>query len=153
MQMMLPLNVSICSVTFSETDLVWMNLDTQDVYHFLTWEGTEGYKNLEKNRRGHTCGEEPLDLPLIPLDMNINNFQCELYENKRLGMHMFRVYQGFPTRMVYLYYISCLRYTILVGNPRYSPNTHLVCSMRIMIHFRNVNISENINKSKELWMV
>ena len=26
-------------------------------------------------------------------------------------------YQGFSTRMVYLYYISCLRYTILVGNP------------------------------------
>ena len=25
--------------------------------------------------------------------------------------------QGFPTRMVYLYYISCLRYTILAGNP------------------------------------
>ena len=25
--------------------------------------------------------------------------------------------RGFPTRMVYLYYISCLRYTILVGNP------------------------------------
>ena len=24
---------------------------------------------------------------------------------------------GFPTRMVNLYYISCLRYTILVGNP------------------------------------
>ena len=28
-------------------------------------------------------------------------------------------YAGFPTRMVYLYYIACLRYTILVGNPRY----------------------------------
>ena len=27
-------------------------------------------------------------------------------------------FQGFPTRMVYLHYISCLRYTILVGNPR-----------------------------------
>ena len=27
-------------------------------------------------------------------------------------------YWGFPTRMVYLYYIACLRYTILVGNPR-----------------------------------
>ena len=27
-------------------------------------------------------------------------------------------YRGFPTRMVYLYYISCLRYTILAGNPR-----------------------------------
>ena len=26
--------------------------------------------------------------------------------------------RGFPTRMVYLYYISCLTYTILVGNPR-----------------------------------
>ena len=24
----------------------------------------------------------------------------------------------FPTRIVYLYYISCLRYTILVGNPQ-----------------------------------
>ena len=26
--------------------------------------------------------------------------------------------RGFPTRMVYLHYISCLRYTIQVGNPR-----------------------------------
>ena len=30
-----------------------------------------------------------------------------------------RAYQGFPTRMVYLFYISYLRVTILVGNPRY----------------------------------
>ena len=30
-----------------------------------------------------------------------------------------KAYQGFPTRMVYLYYKSCLRYTILIGNPRY----------------------------------
>ena len=28
-------------------------------------------------------------------------------------------YGGFPTRMVYLYCISCLRYTVLVGNPQY----------------------------------
>ena len=28
-------------------------------------------------------------------------------------------FRGFPTRMEYLYYISCLRYTILVGNPRF----------------------------------
>ena len=27
------------------------------------------------------------------------------------------VYRGFPTRKVCLYYISCLRYTVLVGNP------------------------------------
>ena len=31
--------------------------------------------------------------------------------------HHSHTYQGFPTRMVYLYYISCLRYTILVRNP------------------------------------
>ena len=30
------------------------------------------------------------------------------------------LYRGFPTRMVNLYYISCLRYTIVVGNPRYA---------------------------------
>ena len=29
------------------------------------------------------------------------------------------VFEGFPTRMVYPHYISCLRYTILVGNPRF----------------------------------
>ena len=29
-----------------------------------------------------------------------------------------RAHRGFPTRMVYLYYISSLRYTILVGNPQ-----------------------------------
>ena len=28
------------------------------------------------------------------------------------------LYRGFPTSMVYLHNISCLRYTILVGNPR-----------------------------------
>ena len=28
------------------------------------------------------------------------------------------IIQGFPIRMVYLCYISCFRYTILVGNPR-----------------------------------
>ena len=32
------------------------------------------------------------------------------------------IYPGFPTRMVYLHDISCLRYTILIGNPR------VVCS-------------------------
>ena len=28
-------------------------------------------------------------------------------------------FRGFPTRMVYLDYITCLRYSILVGNPRF----------------------------------
>ena len=30
------------------------------------------------------------------------------------------LYRGFLTRMVYLHYLSSLRYTILVGNPRYA---------------------------------
>ena len=31
---------------------------------------------------------------------------------------MYKIWsRGFPTRMVYLHYTSCLRYTILVGNP------------------------------------
>ena len=35
------------------------------------------------------------------------------------GKVTFPVYiEGFPTRMVYIHYMSCLRYTILVGNPR-----------------------------------
>ena len=35
------------------------------------------------------------------------------------------IYRGFPTRMVYFCYISCLRYTILAGSPRYNrPNSH-----------------------------
>ena len=33
-------------------------------------------------------------------------------------------YRGFLTRMVYFYYISCARYTILVGNPRYIVEIH-----------------------------
>ena len=37
-------------------------------------------------------------------------------------------YKGFPTRMVYLYYISCLRYTILVRNPRYITGVYQVLS-------------------------
>ena len=35
------------------------------------------------------------------------------------GMHI-HAHPGFLTRMVYLYYILCLRYTILVENPRYA---------------------------------
>ena len=33
----------------------------------------------------------------------------------------------FLTRLVYLYYISCLRYIILVGNPRYLLNSSTAC--------------------------
>ena len=40
--------------------------------------------------------------------------QCKI-----LSLPAMRACRGFPTRMVYLYCTSCLRYTILVGNPQY----------------------------------
>ena len=39
---------------------------------------------------------------------------------KHIVCVMHSAYQGFLTRMVYLYYISCLRYTILIRNPWYN---------------------------------
>ena len=38
-------------------------------------------------------------------------------------MRQMWTYQGFLSRMVYLYYISCLRYTILVKNPWYAQSS------------------------------
>ena len=51
-------------------------------------------------------------------------YVCE-YEYVLTCVHAYleacgHAYQGFPVRKVYLHYISCLRYTILVGNPRYA---------------------------------
>ena len=37
-----------------------------------------------------------------------------------VGLQKMVTYQGFPTRMVYLIYISLWRCTILVGNPQYA---------------------------------
>ena len=44
-------------------------------------------------------------------------------------------YRGFPTRMVYLYYILCLRYTILVGNPWYM---HMLPYARAHMHSKHM---------------
>ena len=46
-----------------------------------------------------------------------------------------RQHRGFPTRMVHLHYISCLRYTILVGNPRYASSVIYVHLKHDMCHF------------------
>ena len=46
----------------------------------------------------------------------------DLYMCMNTNVHVclyISAYQGFPTRMVYFHYISCLRYTILVRNPQY----------------------------------
>ena len=42
----------------------------------------------------------------------------EIARDRRLEAMFGILNRRFPTRMVYLYYISCLRDTILVGNPR-----------------------------------
>ena len=44
---------------------------------------------------------------------------CYNIEGCRAEMCISTIYRGFPTRMAYLYTTSCLRYTILVGNPGY----------------------------------
>ena len=53
------------------------------------------------------------------------------------------IYRGFPTRMVYLYYISCLRYTILVGNPRYTyTHTHIYIYIYIYIYHGQITCNQ-----------
>ena len=42
-------------------------------------------------------------------------------------------FRGLPTRMVYLYYISCLRYTILAGNPQFDKIIIIIIIIMIMI--------------------
>ena len=41
-----------------------------------------------------------------------------------------------PTRMVYLHYISCLRYTILVGNPDHTGNVNVNAATHALNHLR-----------------
>ena len=68
---------------------------------------------LARGRREEEIGMEPTELGLSVI--GIGNIR------------------GFLTRMVYLYYISCLRYTILVGNPRYR-----ICSRMHVCHVGQV---------------
>ena len=57
------------------------------------------------------------------------------------------VFQGFPNRMVHLYYISCLRYTILVGEPSICPVVErffclVICqSILLSVSFAAVSLS------------
>ena len=48
-------------------------------------------------------------------------------------------YRGFPTRMMYLYYLSCLRYIILAGNPQYmciiTYNDCFVCIITCYLYY------------------
>ena len=50
-------------------------------------------------------------------------------------------FRGFPTRMVYLYHIWCLRYTILVGNPRI-----FFCQLRKVGNIRSYLSTDSANK-------
>ena len=61
-------------------------------------------------------------------------------------------YRGFPTRMVNLHYISCLRNTILVGNPRYvaSPFVYLLNIFVYFSHGRWQLIKETVQNKTQL---
>ena len=59
----------------------------------------------------------------IPFEYSVLDTRvwCRSLGHEEAKRTTFRVkyIEVFPTRIVYLYYKSCLRYTILVGNPRY----------------------------------
>ena len=60
----------------------------------------------------------------------VKNFKLILLaKNSFIPHYLPWIYWGFPTRMVYLYCMSCLRYTILVGNPWYVLSKVLCCHM------------------------
>ena len=58
--------------------------------------------------------------------------------------------RGFPTRMVYLYYIICLRYTILVESPR-SSDTEQISALGFQNHLNMVKIFSNWSKFQPKW--
>ena len=89
---------------------------TQTNTHTLinTHRHTQTYKHTQTNTSTHTHTHTP--------EHAHTHSEVQLF-NCMVKIYQMATYQGFPTRMVYLYYISCLRYTILVGNPRY-PSLH-----------------------------
>ena len=75
------------------------------------------------------------------LNTHSNSFPEKSFEH-RVDLHKLKqiqtmgfseVYRGFPTRMVYLHYISCLRYTILVGNLRYGSGFDLLKQRQVSL--------------------
>ena len=60
--------------------------------------------------------------------------------------------RGFPIRMVYLYYISCLRYTILVGNP--PTHIHLMTEIGLALNKGAAELSYDLkNKERKSYMI
>ena len=58
------------------------------------------------------------------MSVTLHGFSCYCLGTLQVPCLNFKkkiIIRGFPTRLVYLYYIACLRYTILVGNPRNVP--------------------------------
>ena len=65
------------------------------------------------------CGTDEGFNPIVVVDC------CEKRDGMRDNVHVYGIFRGFPTRMVYLYYMSCLRYTILARNPRFVYEVHV----------------------------
>ena len=56
-----------------------------------------------------------------------------LFLKRKISSIIQFLYRGFPTRMLYLYYVSCLRYTILVRNPWYSSKYCDICQSSVIL--------------------
>ena len=72
--------------------------------------------SLNQGRRQSIHGSLALRVDTLPLH---HQGSCLYIKGFRPEWYISTIYWGFLIRMVYLYYISCLRYTILVGIPRY----------------------------------
>ena len=86
-------------------------------------------------------------LVVICTDVYIYKYEHTKAHRAKYTAHV--VYRGFPTRMVYLYYISCLRYTILVGNPRYV--THIYCLVCVRLFSNPEHVKTVVSKLTNMY--
>ena len=92
--------------TSSDLDQVVTNMtDFIDPYFF----------HLNRRKHTHTKWKTPqLGTSLTQQPLLFSSFG-----NTGTYFNLLHRFWGFPTRKVYIYYIPCLRYTILVGNPQF----------------------------------
>ena len=85
---------------------------------------------------GFSCHIYQVDLNLYKDYMYVRTHQST-YLHASLCVNEYK-YQGFPTRMVYLYYVSLQGYTILFGNPRYESVYMCICLLSSVCVFVSV---------------
>ena len=76
--------------------------------------GGEGGRGFEGREEGRGKRQTVKSVVAVSVPFSLNGHLEKIQDS-----FAHAIFRAFPTRMVYLYYIACLRYTILVGNPRY----------------------------------